>query len=253
MDQTTQATDTGNSPAGQSDIFATTHWSIVLAAGQAESPVSQRALAQLCEGYWYPLYVFARGQGCSPEDAQDLTQGFFLRLLRKNYFSDLKQSKGKFRAFLIAAFKHFLSDQRDRQNALKRGGGETLLSLDAQDAEKRYQLEPVDGLTPDKHFERRWAYTLMEKAQTQLREEYVSEGKGELYASLNGLDGHEQGDPTYAEKAGQLGMSVPAIKSAALRMRQRYGKVLRSEIAQTVATPAEVDEEIRHLLAIISE
>jgi DNA-directed RNA polymerase specialized sigma24 family protein len=253
MEQTTHATETGDSPAGGGDLFATTHWSVVLAAGQTESPDSLSALAQLCEAYWYPLYAFARRQGYSPEDAEDVTQGFFARLLRRNYFAELSQSKGKFRAFLIAAFKHFLCDEGDRARALKRGGGQTVLSLDAQEAEHRYQLEPVNTLTPDKLYEQKWAYALMEKARFRLREEYGSKGQGELYAALKGLDGREAGDQTYAEMAVQLGMTLSAIKAAARRMRERYGKLLRLEIAQTVATPAEIDEEIRHLLAIISE
>src|SRR5437899_6321909 len=141
--------------------FATTHWSVVLLAGQADSPQATEALEKLCRTYWYPLYVFVRRQGNSPEDAQDLTQAFFERILEKNYFGQVDRAKGRFRAFLLAALKNFLSDQRDYRDAAKRGGGRRMLSLDAQTAEERYQLEPVDTLTPDKLYERRWAFTLL--------------------------------------------------------------------------------------------
>jgi len=239
--------------SGSGDWFATTHWSVVLAAGQAESPRSRTALEELCKGYWYPLYVFARRQGNSQEDAQDLTQGFFERLLGRNDFAGLDRSLGKFRAFLLASFKHFLLDKLDYAKAAKRGGKNILLSLDAQDAEKRYLLEPIDTMSPDKLYDRRWAYTLIGKARAKHRQEYFRGGKRDLYEALNGLDTREDADQTYSEKAEKLGMSLAAIKSAALRMRQRYGNLLRLEIAQTVANPAEIDEEIRYLLAIVSE
>jgi len=232
----------------RSDWFRTTHWSVVLAAGRGESPGAQEALERLCQTYWYPLYVFVRRQGYSPEDAQDLTQGFFERVLEKNYFGQADRDKGRLRAFLLAALKHFLSDQRDRERAAKRGGGKTTLSLDAQDAEDRYLLEPADTATPDKLFERRWALTVIEQARVRLRAEYAAGGKSEIYEQLKLVETGERGELTYAEIGKRVGLSESGVKTAALRMRRRYAELLREEIAQTVATVSEIDEEIRHLL-----
>ena len=205
-------------------------------------------MERLCQTYWYPLYVFVRCQGYSPEDAQDLTQGFFERVLEKNYFGQADRNKGRLRAFLLAALKHFLSDQRDRERAAKRGGGKTILSLDAQDAEDRYLLEPADNATPDKLFERRWALTVIEQARVRLRAEYAAGGKSEIYEQLKLVETGERGELTYAEIGKRVGLSESGVKTAALRMRRRYAELLREEIAQTVATVSEIDEEIRHLL-----
>jgi DNA-directed RNA polymerase specialized sigma24 family protein len=239
-----------SSPGG--DWFTTTHWSVVLAARQPDAPAAQQALEQLCQTYWYPLYMFIRHQGYSPEDAQDLTQAFFERVLARNYFDQVSRDKGRLRAFLLAALKHFLSDQRDRDRAAKRGGGATVLSLDAQTAEERYQLEPVDTMSPDRLYERRWAFTVLDAARERLRQEFVTDGKSDLYEQLNALENGEQSDCTYAEVGQRLGLSEDAIKSAVVRLRRRYGQLLRREIAQTVAISAEIEKEIQHLLAAIT-
>jgi RNA polymerase sigma-70 factor (ECF subfamily) len=224
----------------------------VLAAGRGDEAAARRALEQLCQTYWYPLYVFVRRQGYAPPDAQDLTQGFFARALEKNAFAHLDQQKGRFRAFLLAAMKHFLSDQRDHDRAAKRGGGQTVLSLDAQTAEDRYKLEPVDPLTPEQLYERRWALTVLENARTRLREEFVASHKEALYEQLKSFDAGARGAPTYAEIGTRLGLSESAVKSAALRLRRRYAELVREQIAQTVPTAAEIDEEIRHLMAVLA-
>jgi DNA-directed RNA polymerase specialized sigma24 family protein len=234
------------------DWFTTTHWSVVLAARQRDAPGAQQALEQLCQTYWYPLYVFIRHQGYSPEDAQDLTQAFFERVLARNYFDQVSRDKGRLRAFLLAALKHFLSDQRDRDRAAKRGGGATVLSLDAQTAEERYLSEPVDTMSPDRLYERRWAFTVLDAARERLREEFVGAGKSDLYDQLNALETGEDKGHTYAEVGQRLGMSESAVKTAVVRLRRRYGGLLRREIAQTVATSAEIEQEIKHLLAAIT-
>jgi DNA-directed RNA polymerase specialized sigma24 family protein len=235
------------------DWFTTTHWSVVLAARQPDTSGARQALERLCQTYWYPLYVFIRRQGYSPMDAQDLTQAFFERVLARNYFDQANRDKGRFRAFLLAGLKHFLSDQRDHDRAAKRGGGVTALSLDAQTAEERYQLEPLDTMAPDRLYERRWAFTVLGQARERLRQEFVGTGKGNLYEQLNALETGEERDCTYAEVGQRLGMSEDAIKSAVVRLRRRYGELLRQEIAQTVATASEIDQEIRHLMAAIAE
>jgi RNA polymerase sigma factor (sigma-70 family) len=243
--------DPSASSSGHSDWFTTTHWSVVLAATGSNSPEAQQALEQLCQTYWYPLYVFVRRQGNSPEDAQDLTQAFFERILERNYFGQADRSKGRLRAFLLASLKHFLSDQRDRRDAAKRGGGRRMLSLDAHTAEERYQLEPADTMTPEKLYERRWAFTLLEKARTNLRSEYDAAGKTELYQLLKVLEPGSGDGTTYADIGQRLGKSESAIKSEASRLRLRYGELVRSEIAQTVASVTEIDDEVRHLLTVI--
>jgi DNA-directed RNA polymerase specialized sigma24 family protein len=240
-----------SSASAPTDWFTTTHWSVVLAAGKGPSPEAQQALERLCRSYWYPLYVYVRRQDYSPEDAQDLTQGFFERLLERNYLDDVDRAKGRFRAFLLAALKHFLSDERDRQRAAKRGAGQTILSLDTQSAEERYRLEPVDVSSPDKLYERRWATTLLEQARQRLRREFMAAGKGAILDELKVLEPERVGGPTYAEVGRRLGRTEGAIKAAALRLRQRYGELIREEIAQTVASAGEVDEEIRYLMTVV--
>lgn len=242
-----------STPSLTRDWFTTTHWSVVLAARQPDTPGAQQALERLCQTYWYPLYVFIRHQGYSPDDAQDLTQAYFERVLARNYFDQADPDKGRFRAFLLARLKHFLSDQRDRDRAAKRGGGATVLSLDAQAAEQRYRLEPVDAMAPDRLYERRWAFTVLGEARERLKQEFVAAGKSELYEQVNALEMGEETGHTYAEVGQRLGMSVDAIKSAVVRLRRRYGELLRQEIAQTVATASEIDQEIRHLMAAIAE
>jgi len=241
-----------DAPAKAGDWFATTHWSVVLAAEQSSTPAAREALEKLCRDYWYPLYAFVRRQGYNPPDAQDLTQAFFARFLEKNYLAQVHPAKGKFRSFLLVALKHFLADEWDKLRAAKRGGGQVPISLDEQTPEERYRLEPADEMSAEKIFERRWALTVLEQARTRSREEYVSRGKGELYDGLKIFEGGEQTSPTYAELGNRLGLTESAVKAAAHRVRQRYHELVREEIAQTVAKPAEIDEEIRYLIGVIS-
>ena len=180
------------------DWFATTHWSVVLGVTQGERPAARQALEQLCATYWYPLYAYVRRRGYSPEDAQDLTQGFFERVIEKNYFHQVDQSKGRFRAFLLATLKHFLSDQSDRQRAAKRGGRKGILSLDAQTGEDRYQLEPVDAISPDRLYERRWAFTVLGKARARLRAEFAAAGRLQLYEHLDAFESGEETGLTFS-------------------------------------------------------
>ncbi len=246
-----QKADRSEGWAAEGVCFTTTHWSVVLAARESASPGSQEALEKLCRAYWYPLYAYVRRQGYEPPDAQDLTQAFFARVLEKHYLAQAQREKGKFRCFLLGWLRHFLSDERDRARALKRGGGQPLLSLDEESAEARYRLEAVDETTAEKLYDRRWALTVLEQAWSRLREEYIRAGKAMLYEKLRLTEVGEKGGPTYAEVANQLGASESAVKAAAFRMRQRYRELVREEIAQTVSDPAEIDEEMRHLRAVI--
>lgn len=231
--------------------FLTTHWSVVLRAQRGDSTRAHAALSALCRTYWYPLYVFVRRQGQGHEDARDLTQEFFHRLLADNFLDRVAREKGRFRSFLLAAMKHFLANQRDWARAAKRGGGQVLLSLDETDAEARYLREPADPLSADKIFERRWAMTLLEQVLRRLRQEFAHTGKSALYEQLRPcLTGAKETAP-YAELGARLGMSEGAVKVAVHRLRQRYRELLREEIAQTVSGPAEVEAEIRHLFAVL--
>ncbi len=231
--------------------FHTTHWSVVLVAAAAETPDAQEALNRLCATYLYPLYAWIRQQGYPMHDAQDLAQAFFVHLLDKERLRTTSPHKGRFRSFLLASLKHFLTNERDKVQALKRGGKITLVSLDAELSEGRFHLEPAHDDSPDKAFERSWALTLLGAVLEQLRQEYVAEGKNTLYAALNGsLSGDRPAAP-YVELAATLNLSEGAVKMAVLRLRRRFGELLREEIAHTVSDPAEVDEEIRALFAAV--
>ena len=242
--------DASTAPKGMG--FTTTHWSVVLSAGDPESPRAADALERLCRTYWYPLYAYVRRDGSSPEDAQDLTQAFFARFLEKDYLADVRREKGRFRSFLLASLRHFLADERDRSRAIKRGGGRTLVSLDAQDAEDRYLLEPRDELTAEKVFERRWALTVLEAARARLRESYARAGKAERFAVLETFLPGEQADSTYAEAAGRLGVAAGTVKWEVHQLKERYRELLRAEIAHTVPSADEIDEEVRDLIAVLS-
>jgi RNA polymerase sigma-70 factor (ECF subfamily) len=225
----------------------------VLAAAGPEDARRGEALAGLCRVYWYPLYAFVRRQGHAPHDAQDLTQEFFMRLLEKDYLGDVDRSKGKFRSFLLAALKHFLSKEWARAKTLKRGGGQTLVPLDVLSAEDRYRREPEDIASPERLFERRWALALLDQVLTRLSEEYERRGKRAMFEQLQGcLTGDSELLP-YDELGARLGMSEGAVKVAVHRLRQRYRGVLRDEISQTVADPAEIDDEIRQLFSALGE
>jgi RNA polymerase sigma-70 factor (ECF subfamily) len=223
----------------------------VLAAADTQSPQAKKALETLCRAYWYPLYAYVRRKGYDVHSAQDLIQEFFARLLARNYLSVADRNRGKFRSFLLASLEHFLAREWTKGHAQKRGGGQAVLSLDGADAENRYLLEPAHELTPDKIFDRRWATTLLDQAMSQLRRECLDSGKGELFATVQSSLIGEKGDASYAEISLALNKSEGAIKVAVHRLRQRYGELVRAEIAQTVTTPEEVDEELNYLFSVL--
>jgi RNA polymerase sigma factor (sigma-70 family) len=229
--------------------FAATRWTVVLTAGHGLSPQAGRALEELCRTYWYPLYAYVRRRGHNPQEAEDLTQEFFARLLARNYLAGVDREKGKFRSFLLASLKHFLANEWDRAQAQKRGGGQPHLSLDTQTAETRYQSEPADDLTPEKLLERRWALALLDQVLARLRAEFVADDKEKQFDELKVWLTEGKGATSYAVAAARLGTTEGAAKVAVHRLRRRYRELLRDEISHTVATPAEIEEEIRHLFA----
>lgn len=231
--------------------FATTHWSVVLAAGKNDLPESSVALEHLCKAYWYPLYAYVRRRGHEAEAAKELTQEFFALLLAKKLLAGVDPAKGKFRSWLLGVMNHFLAHEWAKVCAQKRGGGQPVFSLDETEAEERYRFEPIERATPETIFDRRWAFTVLERSAARLREEYHAAAKAELYASLKGFVSAEGGEVSYEEAARKLGISGSAVKSAIHRLRQRYQELIRDEIAQTVPSAVEVDEEIRYLLAVI--
>jgi RNA polymerase sigma-70 factor (ECF subfamily) len=231
-------------------MFATTRWSLVAAAQDPAASDAQAALAELCSAYWYPVYAYVRRRGHDHHAAQDLTQGFFARLLEKNDLAAADRTRGRFRSFLLTACQHFLANRHDNDTAKKRGGGRAHLSLDFADADGRYAREPADETTPERVFDRQWALGVLDKTLTGLREEYVESGRAKLFDALKDcLTG--EADASYAALAGQLGMTEGAVKVAVHRLRQRYRDRLRAAIAETVATPEEVDGEIRDLFAAL--
>jgi RNA polymerase sigma factor (sigma-70 family) len=244
---------TPSSEAGDGrPVFVTTHWSVVLSARQKDSPQSAAALETLCRTYWYPLYAYVRRQGQSPHDAQDLTQGFFARLLQKDYLKAAAREKGRFRTFLIVALKRFLANEWDHDRAQKRGGGQPVLSLDTELAEERYRIEPVEGATADRIYERRWALTLLDRTMTRLREEFVVAGKAEEFKRLKACLTADRGDISYAEIAAALGQSEGTVRVAVHRLRKRFREIFREEIAHTVSGPEEIEEEVRYLMGVLA-
>ena len=233
--------------------FTTTHWSVVLAAGQESSSLAEAALEKLCRTYWYPLYAYVRRQGHSPHDAQDLTQGFFARLLEKNWVGAADREKGKFRSFLLSLLNHYLGDERDRASAVKRGGGKPLISLDEQTAENLFLQEPASALSPEKEFEKRWAAAVLQQAMTRLREEFERAGKGRTFDDLKLFLEGEASSGDYAAIAAGLGMSANAIAVTVHRLRQRYRELVRIEVANTVGSPNEVEEEMRYLFSVLAQ
>ena len=231
----------------RADGFATTHWSVVLLAGDCSTRESRQALEALCATYWPPLYAYARRRVKDPDEAQDLTQSFFARLLEKNYVDSATPDRGRFRAFLLTAFKHFLSNHWAQERAWKRGGGRAPIPLDFESADERRRIEPCAGLTPEQLYDRQWAVTLLDQILQRLESEFIREGKGELFAQLRGFVIGESPATTYAAVAARLGSTEGAVKMAAHRMRRRYRELLREEIARTVGGPGEVDDEIRKL------
>jgi len=228
--------------------FPTTLWTVVLHASRDEPALGQAALAELCQAYWYPLYSFVRRRGYSPHDAQDLTQAFFAQLLEKRGLERVDPELGRFRTFLLASLKNFLANDWDKMEARKRGGGETIISLDEESAESRFHHEPSHELTPERHFERQWAMTLLDQVFDALRDEYHREGKSDLFDELKAVITGDAG--TYADMAAKLRRSEGAIKVAVHRLRRRYREVMRFRIAETVGE-GEVEDELRHLLAVL--
>jgi RNA polymerase sigma-70 factor (ECF subfamily) len=230
-------------------VFLTTHWSVVLSAQDKDSPRSVEALEMLCRSYWYPLYARVRQQGRSPHDAQDLTQEFFTRLLQKDYLQAAAREKGKFRTFLLMALKRFLANEWDRQHAQKRGGFAPVISIDEELAESRFASEPSHQIQPDVLFDRQWAMTLLEHTMTKLQDEYMATGRAKLFEHLRKCLARDESALPYAEIAAQLSLTEAAVKMAVHRLRARYREILRAEIAETVSSAEEVEEEIRHLFS----
>ena len=231
--------------------FRTTHWSEVLTAVDAPSPQATAALEKLCRAYWYPLYAHVRRRGHGPDDAQELTQGFFARLLERNALAAVSPQKGKFRSFLLAAMNHFLANEWDRANAIKRGGRCAFISWDAEEEEAPERMGAPPGWTAERVYERQWALTLLDQVNARLRAECAAAGKREMFEALRPYLSGEQAAPAYAEVGARLKMSAGAVQVAVHRLRRRYGELLRQEIAQTVSRPAEVDEELRHLFSAL--
>jgi RNA polymerase sigma factor (sigma-70 family) len=237
------------SNAAGAGVFATTHWSLVLSALDKETPTSVEALEKLCRAYWYPLYSYARRVTRNAPDAEDLTQGFFAKLLQKDFLRSAAREKGRFRTFLLTALKRFMANEWDREHAQKRGGFTPLISIDQEVAEERFASEPTDALQPDLLFDRHWALALLEQTMAQLREEYVASGRAALFDHLQNCLTQAESALPYAEVAARLNSTEAAVKMAMSRLRARYREILRAHIVQTVASEAEVDDEVRQLFS----
>jgi RNA polymerase sigma-70 factor (ECF subfamily) len=240
----------GNNCVGWANTFVTTQWSVVLAARE-RSPAAEAALEKLCRTYWWPLYGFVRRQGSNPEEAQDLTQGFFAMLLERRDFESVRREKGRLRSYLLVALKNFLAKAHRREMALKRGEGRSLVALDELLARERADLEPADILSADKIYERRWALTLLEQVLARLEAEYRAAGNAPLFEQLKELLADEPGRPSQADIAAGLGMTENAVKQAFHRLRQRYRELLHEEIAHTVAAPGDIEDELRHFISVL--
>jgi RNA polymerase sigma factor (sigma-70 family) len=245
-----ETTSTGIEPP-RGHAFVTTHWSVVLTAGRSDTTRAQDALAKLCQTYWHPLYAYIRRRGQSPEDAEDLTQGFFAHLLAHNAVATVSRDKGRFRSFLLASLNHFLSDEWDKARAQKRSAGK-IVSLDTKCAETWLSQQPSATLTPEKAFELRWAITLLEQVYQRLEAEHRQQGKGELFEALRTTLAGPGNSAPYAELAARLALNEGAVKVAVHRLRQRYRTLLRETIAETVASEAEVEEELRYLMRVLA-
>ena len=232
--------------------FTTTHWSMVLAAGESPSPGSSAALERLCLTYWQPLYAYARHLGRGPDEAQDLAQSFFACLLEKRFLEAADPERGKFRSFLLATFRHFVSKEWRRDHTVKRGGRAVITSLELERAEDNYQLELSDSLTPKDVYEKRWVLSLLEEVFARLRREYDSAGKLQLFEQIKGQLNGDSLPCTHAEIAAQLGMTQGAVKVAVHRLRKRFRETLVAEVAGTVSSPAQIEEEISYMLELMS-
>ena len=241
------ATD-GNAQPGP--LFTTTHWSVVLEA-QGESPEAEAALEKLCRMYWRPIYSFVRRQGVGLADAEDLTQGFFASLLEHRNLNAVRKEQGRLRSYLLGALKYFLADEQRRAMAIKRGKGQRLIPLEELRGDKYMEVEPADPVTAEMIYERRWASTVLERVLSRLKDQYREVGNAVLFDSLKDLLPDEPGAPSQADIAARLNMSENAVRQAFHRFRQRYQSLLREEIAQTVATPGDIEDELRHLIAVV--
>jgi RNA polymerase sigma-70 factor (ECF subfamily) len=251
-DQVTSLTAIGGNTKNGPVAFTTTHWSVVLAA-KGESTEAAAALERLCCSYWRPIYSFARRQGCGREEAEDLTQGFFALMLERRDFGAVRREKGRLRSYLLVSLKHFLANERHRATAVKRGEGRRLIPLEELRSGEHADLEPADTLSPDRIYERRWALTVLEQVFARLKNEYSAAENARLFDCLKELLTGESGQPSQAKIAGQLGMTENAVKQAFHRFRQRYQLLLREEIAHTVAVPGDIEDELRHLIAVLRE
>lgn len=231
--------------------FLTTHWSVVLRAADRSDPDRQQAMATLCENYWYPVYVYLRRRGQAPQEAEDLTQEFFVRLLERDFLEAANPDKGKFRSFLLVCVKRFLINRQQHDRAQKRGGGQVCFSFDAADADARYQLEPPDNRSPELLFQRRWALTLLKNALHQLANEMQQEGKQAVFDKLKIYLAAEDHAPSYDQIAAETGMTAGAVRVAVHRLRQRYRRLLREEIAATLDDPQDIDDEVRWLFQVL--
>ncbi len=250
-DEVTSATAFGPVVAGEHAraAFTTTHWSVVLEA-QGESPAAKEALEKLCRIYWRPIYSFVQRQGVTPEEAEDITQGFFASLFERGSLSAVRKEKGRLRSYLLGALKYFLADEQRRAMAIKRGKGQRLVPLEELRAENRVEMEPSDPVTAEQIYERRWASTMLERVLNLLKDQYRAGGNTALFDSLKQLLPDEPDAPSQADIAAQLGMTENAVRQAFHRFRQRYQELLREEIAHTVATPGDIEDELRHLIAV---
>jgi RNA polymerase sigma factor (sigma-70 family) len=249
-DEVTSLTGLGGTPKNGAVAFATTHWSVVLTA-QGESPAAYEALEKLCGIYWRPIYSFVRRQGIGPEEAEDITQGFFAQLLERRSLSAVRKEKGRLRSYLLGALKYFLADEQRRAMAIKRGKGQRLIPLEGLRADEWVEMEPADRVTAEMIYERRWASTVLEHVLSRLKDEYRAAGNAALFDSLKQLLPDEPGAPSQGEIAARLGMTENAVRQAFYRFRQRYQSLLREEIAHTVATAGDIEDELRHLISVV--
>jgi RNA polymerase sigma-70 factor (ECF subfamily) len=231
--------------------FPVTRWSAVLAAREGDPDRAAAALEDLCQAYWFPIYVYVRRCGFAPADAEDITQGYFAALLERNYFAQADAAKGKLRSFLLTTVKHFIADERSKAAALKRGHGKSIISLDAAQAEERYRFEPTDEASPDKLYEKRWALTLLDNVLNALRADYARGGQGRIFDALQPFLAWNSGNESYREVAAALGIKETAVRVAIFRLRRRYGDLLRAQITDTVASPEDVPAELDHLFSLL--
>jgi len=231
--------------------FQTTRWSLILAARSGRSPDSREALEALCKAYWFPLYAFIRRLGFGADEARDLTQGYFARLIEHRDLKDVRPDLGRFRSFLLGSVKHFVSNELDRQRAKKRAPERPLLSLDTTEAERLYRFEPVDALTPESVFERKWAATVVQRTLERLRAESTGSPRAARFEALRGHLAGEEPPTSHRELGARLGMTEDAVKVSLHRLRRRFGELLREEIRDTVRDRDDVDDEIRHLLGVL--